>query len=269
MLLAAHPSVNPNHLQMEILETSALQDMVRASNVIEECKRLGVLFALDDFGTGYSSLTYLKRLPVKWLKIDQSFVRDMLDDPDDLSILTGVLALALAFRREVIAEGVETAAHGAMLLQLGCDLAQGYGIARPIPAAELPGWVVNWRNEAAWNNLPPVAHADFPLLFASAEHKAWVATIESFFKGERSAPMPLDHHGCRFGAWLDTVPTARHEIQPAIKDIELLHLQVHQLASELLALHGQNQSAGALERMAELNSLLAALLEQLKFLNVQ
>jgi EAL domain-containing protein (putative c-di-GMP-specific phosphodiesterase class I) len=72
------------------------------------------------------------------LKIDQSFVRDMLDDPDDLAILEGVIGLARAFRRQVIAEGVETVEHGEMLLQLGCELAQGYGIARPMPADPSP-----------------------------------------------------------------------------------------------------------------------------------
>ena len=112
------------------------------------------MFALDDFGTGYSSLTYLKRLPVTLLKIDQSFVRDMLDDPDDLAILEGVIGLATAFRREVIAEGVETVEHGAMLLQLGCELAQGYGIARPMPGADLPAWAATWRLDPGWGGHP-------------------------------------------------------------------------------------------------------------------
>ena len=268
ILLAAHPKVNPNHLEMEVLETSALQDLIRVSHVVEECRALGVLFALDDFGTGYSSLTYLKRLPVKWLKIDQSFVRDMLGDPDDLSILTGVLGLALAFRREVIAEGVETAAHGEMLLQLGCDLAQGYGIAWPMPAGEFLEWMLSWRNEPTWENLPAIVHADLPLLFASAEHRAWIASIESFLRGERAAPMRLDHHACRFGTWLDVVSTARHELQPAIKAIEPLHLQLHELAAELFALHDQNRTEVALARVGELNELLSALLEQLKSLAV-
>ena len=111
---------------------------------------MGVLFALDDFGTGYSSLTYLRRLQVTQLKIDQSFVRDMLDDPDDLAILQGVISLASAFQREVIAEGVETVAHGTLLLQLGCELAQGYGIARPMPAADVPAWVASWRPDPVW-----------------------------------------------------------------------------------------------------------------------
>jgi len=149
-LLLEHPVVLPSQLQLEILETSALQDIGSVSQVIEDCNHMGVAFALDDFGTGYSSLTYLKRLRVAMLKIDQSFVRDMLDDPDDLSILKGVIGLAHAFHREVIAEGVETVAHGTLLLQLGCELAQGYGIARPMPASDLPAWVQSWRPDPAW-----------------------------------------------------------------------------------------------------------------------
>ena len=127
-LLNKHPEVNPGKLELEILETSALENFVDVSNVIRACCQMGIQFALDDFGTGYSSLTYLKRLPVSILKIDQTFVRDMLDDPDDLTIV----------------KRVETVAHGAMLLSIGCELAQGYGIARPMPAEDIPVWMDNW-----------------------------------------------------------------------------------------------------------------------------
>ena len=153
-LLKAHPQVSPSQLEIEVLETSALEDVTQVSQVIKECATMGVRFALDDFGTGYSSLTYLKRLRVATLKIDQSFVRDMLDNPDDLAILKGVIDLATTFKREVIAEGVETIAHGTALLHLGCELAQGYGIARPMPADRFPDWTANWQPDAAWNELP-------------------------------------------------------------------------------------------------------------------
>ena len=146
-ILAAHPSVLPSSLSLEILEASALEDMDRVSLTLEICRKLGVTFALDDFGTGYSSLAYLKRLPVSQLKIDQSFVQGMLSNPDDQAILVGIIGLARAFHREVIAEGVETAAHGALLMQLGCDLAQGFGIASPMLARDLPDWVNTWRPE--------------------------------------------------------------------------------------------------------------------------
>ena len=116
------------------------------------CVALGVKFALDDFGTGYSSLTYLRRLPANLIKIDQSFVRDMLIDSDDLAIVEGVIGLAKSFKREVIAEGVETIDHGTALLELGCELAQGYGIARPMPAADIPEWINNWKPDENWDN---------------------------------------------------------------------------------------------------------------------
>lgn len=144
VILSAHPQIDPARLELEILETSALEDLYHVSRVIEGCGDFGVSFALDDFGTGYSSLTYLKRLPVAQIKIDQGFVRDMLEDQDDLSILVGVLGLARAFNRTIIAEGVETERHGKALLQLGCELAQGYGIARPMPAEKMPAWVKQW-----------------------------------------------------------------------------------------------------------------------------
>ena len=153
-VLAKHPQVKPSRLELEVLETSALSDMAQVSQVIEACTQIGVKFALDDFGTGYSSLTYLKRLRVTLLKIDQSFVRDMLEDPDDLAILQGVIGLAAAFKREVIAEGVETVAHGTALLHLGCELAQGYGIARPMPPEQLPAWAATWQPDAAWCAVP-------------------------------------------------------------------------------------------------------------------
>jgi diguanylate cyclase (GGDEF)-like protein/PAS domain S-box-containing protein len=159
-ILAAHPQVQPNWLELEVLETSALEDIAQVSQVIEDCAHFGVTFALDDFGTGYSSLTYLKRLRVTLLKIDQSFVRDMLDDPDDLAILQGVIGLAEAFKRDVIAEGVETVAHGTLLLQLGCELAQGYGIARPMPADQLPAWAAPWKPDPAWAELPWLGSID-------------------------------------------------------------------------------------------------------------
>lgn len=160
-ILAAHPQVSPSHLEMEILETSALEDVVRIDKVINECKQLGVTFTLDDFGTGYSSLTYLRRLNARLIKIDQSFVRDMLENPDDLSIVEGVISLAEAFKREVIAEGVETVAHGAMLLHLGCELAQGYGIAKPMRSELFPEWCAHWRPDPSWSakkNAPRISH---------------------------------------------------------------------------------------------------------------
>jgi EAL domain-containing protein (putative c-di-GMP-specific phosphodiesterase class I) len=148
--LATYSSVHPDHLELEILESSALNDINSASKIMQACDDIGVHFALDDFGTGYSSLTYLKRLPVNIIKIDQSFVRDMLIDSNDLSIIEGVIGLAKAFHQQVIAEGVETLIHCERLIELGCDFGQGYIIARPMPSVEIPKWVTIWQQNKRW-----------------------------------------------------------------------------------------------------------------------
>ncbi|MFA9217830.1 MAG: putative bifunctional diguanylate cyclase/phosphodiesterase [Sphingomonadaceae bacterium] len=149
LLLAEFPQVPPARLELEILESSALGDIAQVRDIMLDCQQLGIRFALDDFGTGYSSLAYLKRLPANVLKIDQSFVRSMLAERDDLHLVCAVISLARSFGRTVIAEGVETVAHGALLMQLGCDLVQGYGVARPMPAELLPDWLAQF-DSAPW-----------------------------------------------------------------------------------------------------------------------
>ena len=149
-LLSAHPEVPASHLQLEVLETSALQDISMTGKVMNQCRAIGVGFALDDFGTGYSSLTYLKHLPAEMLKIDQSFVRDMLEDSSDLAIVQSVIGLADAFARSVLAEGVETQAHGQRLLAMGCELAQGFGIGHPMASADFDQWLQAWKSGPSW-----------------------------------------------------------------------------------------------------------------------
>lgn len=140
-LLKRFPEVAPERVEIEIVESAALDDMQKVSALIADCRALGLHFSLDDFGTGYSSLTYLKRLAVNTLKIDQSFVRDMLDDESDLAIVRGVIGLAQAFHSHTVAEGVETWPHAASLKALGCEIAQGYAIAKPMPAEDVKQWL--------------------------------------------------------------------------------------------------------------------------------
>lgn len=149
-ILALHPDINPAYLELEVLETSKLEDMNRTAKIIQSCREFEVLFSLDDFGTGYSSLTYLQQLPIATIKIDQSFIRDMFNNPNDLAILSGIISLADAFHLNIIAEGVETIEHGELLLQMGCECAQGYAIARPMPAHELPHWLATWSSHSEW-----------------------------------------------------------------------------------------------------------------------
>ena len=152
-VLQRHPHIPPATLELEVLESAAIADMELAIQVLQRCRELGVRFALDDFGTGYSSLIYLRKLPIDTLKIDQSFVRNMLNDNDDLGIVESVIRLAAVFNRQVVAEGVETLAHGARLNQLGCRLAQGYGIARPMTADAFLPWCQKWQQEQSWQAL--------------------------------------------------------------------------------------------------------------------
>jgi diguanylate cyclase (GGDEF)-like protein len=143
-LLKKHSTVDPKMLEIEILETSALEDMEMASKIIKECSKMKIYFSLDDFGTGYSSLSYLKKLPVTTLKIDQSFIRDILNDLDDRLIVIGIIGLAKAFGKNLIAEGVENEEIAAKLVALGCDFGQGYGISRPISSSDFLLWVQEW-----------------------------------------------------------------------------------------------------------------------------
>jgi diguanylate cyclase (GGDEF)-like protein/PAS domain S-box-containing protein len=149
-VLARHPQLRPGDVELEVLESSAIEDLTRANAVMTQCAALGVGFALDDFGTGYASLTYLRRLPAGLLKIDQTFVNDLSTDTDNQALLRGIMGLAVAFKRQVIAEGVETIAQGQMLLSIGCVLGQGFGIARPMPATDVPVWLASWQPDASW-----------------------------------------------------------------------------------------------------------------------
>lgn len=255
--LARYPTIEPASLELEVIESAALADVVGVSSRMEECRQLGFRFALDDFGTGYASLAYLRRLPVEQLKIDQSFVRDMLHDADDLTIVEGVISLAMAFRDEVIAEGVETIDHGVMLLHLGCDLAQGYGISRPMPAAALPDWVSSWHRDPAWAVAANVqlARRDFVLAYVEVEHRSWVDAIAAWLgeqSGMAAGPPPLASNTCRFGRWLRGDGFANFGGLATFRAIDRLHESAHELGRELVRLAGEGSAEEARQRLPEL-----------------
>ncbi|MBD9561435.1 putative bifunctional diguanylate cyclase/phosphodiesterase [Pseudomonas sp. PDM09] len=156
-VLARHAQVAPQMLDLEIVESVAIENIQHVSACLQACQALGVQFSLGDFGTGYSSLSYLKRLRTQTIKIDKSFVRDILNDRDDLALTTAVIGLARAFGRQVIAEGLESVEHGELLLRLGCEVAQGYFIARPMPPGEVPAWVAGFVAPLQWQALEQTA----------------------------------------------------------------------------------------------------------------
>ncbi|MBP9219324.1 MAG: EAL domain-containing protein [Sterolibacterium sp.] len=242
-----YPDFDPGWLEIEILETTALSDMAYIGKVIDACRELGVGFAIDDFGTGYSSLTYLKRLQAGTLKIDQSFVRDMLDNTDDLAIIEGVIGLASAFQRKVVAEGVESISHGMMLMHLGCDLAQGYGIARPMPASDIPAWISAFVPPASWlESLSyPWDREDFPLFTAHLEHQCWLEQLLTFLKSAPHTGLPgtfaLDLESCPFDLWYRNHGAIRFGHMREFSALTPLHEHLHHLAQRLVALKASQQ----------------------------
>lgn len=228
LLLNDHPAVDATCLGLEILETSTVQDVEQVSRIIESCRELGIRVAIDDFGSGYSSLAYLKRLPAQVLKIDQSFVCGMLDNPDDLAILQGVMGLANAFRRMVVAEGVETVEHGELLLRLGCLVGQGYGIAHPMPAEQLLPWYAGWQPDARWTRAKPLNPTNWSVLVAAVELNAWTRAVEQYLNGERSTAPELEE--TRFGGWLECEKLGPRAGSSALLALDSLHRQAHEVA---------------------------------------
>ncbi len=142
-----YPELAQGAIQIEILETAALDQLDSAIKVIEAGHKLGINFALDDFGTGYCSLAYLCKLPADTIKIDQSFVRDMFNDEASYAMIIGIIALAKTFSRKIVAEGVETVQQYTALAGMGCDVAQGYLISKPMASNEFYAWLQEntWR----------------------------------------------------------------------------------------------------------------------------
>lgn len=262
-MLAKHPAVPPRLLQLEILESSAFEDIAHVSRVISDCVELGVGFALDDFGTGYSSLTYLKRLPVGVLKVDQSFVRGMLDDPEDLAILEGVLGLARAFHRTPVAEGVEEVEQGRLLLQLGCDIAQGYGIARPMPASALQGWLDEWRPDPKWVATVPVDRNDLAVLYARLQHQSWTRSLLRWLRAESDRPPAFDVQGSVLSEWLHGEGRRRHADDPGFDSIVEQHEELRREALELADLRQRRDAPLEPERLAKIETQSAGLVGRL------
>lgn len=248
--LARWPEVRPQQLQLEIVESSALENIDEICEVISACSALGVRVALDDFGTGYSSLTYLKRLPVHLLKLDRSFVEGMLYDTEDLTIVDGVLRLARAFNLQVVAEGVETKQQRSMLRRLGCELAQGYNVARPMPPSGFERWLKSWPDRSDWVAIEPLPDDKRDILYAMVEHRAWLRSLRSFLEQpgavrSDSRPGPSRLRKRLEAGLVANWPGAIHE------DLLKADQHVHRLADELIRLRLRAESFAAMERWHE------------------
>jgi hypothetical protein len=156
----------------------------------------------------------------------------------------------------VIVEGVETVAHGVMLLQLGCELAQGYGIARPIAAKNVPAWCAQWRPDASWLNRPAVGREALQLLFVGAELRPWVVGMEAYLLGLRQTPPLMDVHQCQLRQWIDTSGRQRLGTQPGFQRIEAMHHDLHQLSDAMVGSADRVQALGRLPALYALRDRL-------------
>jgi diguanylate cyclase (GGDEF)-like protein/PAS domain S-box-containing protein len=264
--LAKQPQVKSEQLDLEVLETSALDDIDKVTATMSECCNLGLGFSLDDFGTGYSSLTYLKRLPADLIKIDQSFVIGMVADAEYFVIVEGVVGLAKAFGRPVIAEGVETVVHGELLLALGCNLGQGYGIAKPMPASEVALWQAQWRPAGQWSIWNDPAHIENnrDLVVVEIKHRHWLRDIENYVRGKADAAPALDASACPFGVWLKDRGHARYAHQPQFAAVISAHDQVHTKADFVVSLFESSKYETISQELTELNLLRDALIQAVR-----
>ena len=235
-VLTKYSTVESKDLQLEILESSALGDLNAISCVIKNCQKLlGVKVALDDFGTGYSSLTHLRSLTANTIKIDQSFVREILDDPSDYAIIDGVIGLANSFNRDVIAEGVETTEHGLMLLIMGCYEAQGYGIAKPMPASDFPKWLEGYRPNQNWLDCVPskLTDKEIKVILFKLTQTHWknyfVSNIQSSPDVISGWPI-MDGNSCHGDTWIKRARQEQVFSEIELDKLEQAHEEVHLIA---------------------------------------
>jgi EAL domain-containing protein (putative c-di-GMP-specific phosphodiesterase class I) len=266
--LAEFPHLPPDTLELEILESAAIENTQHVRALIEASRGLGVRFALDDFGTGYASLTYLREIPTDVLKIDQSFIHDILDSADALTLVEGAIGLATAFRRVIVAEGVENAEQGVLLMRLGCDIAQGNGIAPAMPAARVHDWIKTYRPDPQWVLWADSRWemSDFPLLVAQYDHLKWVKRLMLYVEGASltlSEAELMNHHSCRFGHWYYGHGTIRYGHLPEFKALEPIHQDVHSLGPEIVGLRARGEANQARREFRRLLLLKDRILEHL------
>ncbi len=140
----------PVTLEIEVTETEALKDLSKAQKIIKRCLETGIVVSLDDFGTGQASLTSLQRLSVGEIKIDKGFVGKIQDSDKDRAIVSSLVVVGRMMGIDVVAEGIETEADGLLLIGMGCRVAQGYAIAKPMPAEAVPAWIADWTPFDSW-----------------------------------------------------------------------------------------------------------------------
>lgn len=236
-VLSRYPDLPPSQVEIEITESAPLADISGAQMLLHACNDLGVRVALDDFGTGNASLSYLQQLPAQSIKIDRSFVRDILNDPKDLAIVAAVITASHMLGLEVIAEGVETTAHATLLAKMGCGQLQGYLFSKPLVPEDIPAWKHHFPPGSQWEENLPSMGVLAPIL------EGHILRVQEFIYAlqEKEAPFPnhvLEEHAekiCHLGRWLHGDGDRLFGLVPGFTKLLIRHDRVHQLAR---AAHG-------------------------------
>lgn len=271
--LSRYVDIPKGWLELEILESAALGEVSRMGSIISQCRLLGVSFALDDFGTGYSSLTYLKQFSVDTLKIERSFVKDMLDNSEDLALVEAIVSLAKVFQLNVVAEGVEIQEQGVLLMRMGCDVAQGYAIARPMPAAHIPAWAAAYRTSPKWSmwagNL--IDLPDLLLLVAQHDWSGWVRRFIQAIDNcaSKSGMNQVEFHEIRFRRWYYGPGKNRYGEQAIFQQIEPVYRQACTVAEaiSIQCRSGELPSSLAREQLLQFGNSIFEKLERLSLLS--
>ncbi|MDF1757837.1 MAG: EAL domain-containing protein [Legionellaceae bacterium] len=223
-----HPNIPRECITFEILETELIEHVSVAKKLIHDMKAIGVRFSIDDYGTGYSSLTYIKELDVHQIKIDQSFIRNILEYPEDLAILKTTIDLCRYLKKEVIAEGVETPLHANLLMNLGCDLIQGYAIAKPMPLDELTKWTNSWHMNPGWLSSVYKKSIIDDFISVVLTHYTELKLITSYTK-IGSVSRPEYHLHCPLEKWMIDQQSLFLDAK-SFKKICQLHKKTHAIA---------------------------------------
>ena len=259
--LNSNPQIASHFLQLEILESTALDDLSAVNRVIKTCRdALGVTAALDDFGTGYSSLAHLRHLPVNTVKIDKGFVHDMLDDPDDYAIVESVISLSQAFRHQVIAEGVETLEQGLVLMLMGCSLAQGFGIAKPMPGSQIANWISHYQPLPDWQAYANknLNELQTQVTIYRLDLKQWLNRVHQCLNSNQNSiaywPIMLTNKS-HFGRWLGQAQHQNRYNRPWLQQLATLHAELLQKGNVLMHQFWENESQTARSGFVELEDI--------------
>ncbi|WCE93161.1 EAL domain-containing protein [Acidithiobacillus ferriphilus] len=245
--MAKYPDMPPNQLEIEITESAPLSDMAGARMQLRICNQLGVHVALDDFGTGNASLTYLQQLHAQSIKIDQGFVRDIINDPKDLAIVAAVITASRMLGIKVIAEGVETAEHATLLTKMGCSHLQGYFFSRPLSPEAIPAWVTRFRPAPRSEDTLSSMDVLSPIL------EGHLLRMQMFLRALRHEnPFPAHtleadaEDFCHFGRWLRGEGLFKFGQSPDFAGIVTRHERIHQLAREAKSFLDEEDDEAAL-----------------------